>query len=189
MSLITALKKAALAVAKDRELKVPDGFNVDSPGLGEPARALLRRVAASHPAKEWTPASVMLWLYKTAHGKMTYTQGVNRMEGVNEKIEPPDWPKRADCSSLATWAYWVSDRPDPNGRGYDGQGYTGTLDDHGKVVRLSDAESSDLVFYSNPDHVAVYVGNGRVVGFGHQGGPDLDPVGYRLVHEVRRYPK
>jgi cell wall-associated NlpC family hydrolase len=130
----------------------------------------------------------MLWLVKNAKGKMVYTQShPARMIGVIGKLKPPKWPKTADCSALATWAYYASGLRDPNGLGFNGYGYTGTMQSHGVRVPLSKAKPGDCVFYSNPDHVAIYVGNGRVVGFGHQGGPDNDPVNYRPVTEVRRY--
>jgi len=189
MSSITELKHKLLVVAKDRNVKIPGGYDADSPNLGEAARTLLRRVSLSKAPPDWDPAKVMLWLVKVAAGRMIYTQGADRMQGVREKIRPPDWPKHADCSSLATWVYWVSEYPDPNGLGYNGTGYTGTLDDHGHRVSEVQAKRGDLVFYSNPDHVAVYVGNGRVVGFGHQGGPDNTDMDYRDVTQIRHYPE
>jgi hypothetical protein len=187
MSKVTRLKHAAKEVAKERGLKIPDGFDPDAPTLGQASRVLLRRISHSKAAVDWTPAKVANWLVRVAKGRMIYTQGADRMEGVREKIRPPNWPHHADCSSLATWIYWVSGYPDPNGRGYDGFGYTGTLDDHGVRVSRANIRLGDLVFYANPDHVAVYVGRGRVVGFGHQGGPDNDPIGYRTVAQIRHY--
>jgi hypothetical protein len=189
VTLITNLKHAALAVAKDRNVPIPDGFDADNPNLGDAARVLLRRVSYSKAAPDWTPAKVMMWLYNHHRGQMIYSQGADRMEGVNEKLRPPEWPKHGDCSSTATWAYWVSEYPDPNGLHYNGTGYTGTLDDHGVQVSRANAKLGDLVFYANPDHVAVYVGNGKVVGFGHQGGPDLDSINYRPVAQIRHYPR
>jgi hypothetical protein len=185
MSNITELKHAAARVARDRDVNIPAGFNADGTNLGEAARILLRRISYSKKPVDWTPAKVMVWLTKVAKGKIIYTQGSNRMEGVTQKVEPPLWPHHGDCSSIATWAYWVSEYPDPNGLGYSGVGYTGTLQDHG--VKVATPRISDLVFYANPDHVAVYVGGGRVIGFGHQGGPDNDPINYRPVWEIRRY--
>jgi hypothetical protein len=187
MSNITELKHAAARVAHDRNVKIPDGFNADGPNLGEAARVLLRRVSYSKKPTDWNPASLMLWLTRVAKGHIIYTQGSNRMEGVTQKIEPPAYPHHGDCSSIATWAYWVSEYPDPNGLGYNGTGYTGTLQDHGVAVSRANLKRGDLVFYSNPDHVAVYVGNGRVIGFGGQGGPDNDPINYRPVWEMRHY--
>jgi hypothetical protein len=51
---IIALKKAAVAVAKGRGLAIPSGLNVTSPKLGDAAKTLLRRIAASNPPlKAW----------------------------------------------------------------------------------------------------------------------------------------
>jgi cell wall-associated NlpC family hydrolase len=36
-------------------------------------------------------------------------------------------PLSTDCSGFVTLCYWLAGAPDPNGLGYDGQGYTGTL--------------------------------------------------------------
>jgi cell wall-associated NlpC family hydrolase len=36
-------------------------------------------------------------------------------------------PLTTDCSGFATLCYFLAGAPDPNGRGYDGYGWTGTL--------------------------------------------------------------
>ena len=59
------------------------------------------------------------------------------MEGVRDKVQPPDVPSYEDCSSFATWCYWTADAPDPNGLGYNGSGYTGTQVQHGHQVDVS----------------------------------------------------
>ena len=40
---------------------------------------------------------------------------------------PPFLPGKLDCSGFATVCHFVGGAPDPNGRNYDGFGYTGTL--------------------------------------------------------------
>lgn len=138
-----------------------------------------------------------------------YTQGSLRFVGVTARIKPPDFPRFADCSSFATWCYWAAsaeeahDRagliPDPNGRGYDGFGYTGTLIGRGTVVSINRLRPGDLVFYGSasarpgfpagsPTHVAVYVGSGKVVSHGNEAGPQVLPVLYRTVNHARTYP-
>lgn len=120
-----------------------------------------------------------------------YTQGPRRMEGVRRKILPPAVPHYEDCSSFATWCYWVGGAPDPNGQGYNGQGYTGTLAQHGRRVRLDDAKPGDLILYGHGapwQHVAIYVGHGRVISHGSERGPFLLPVRYRGdLGEIRSY--
>ncbi len=51
---IIALKKAAVAVAKGRGVAIPKGLDVSAPKLGDAAKTLLRRIAASNPPqKAW----------------------------------------------------------------------------------------------------------------------------------------
>ncbi len=121
------------------------------------------------------------------------------------KLErPPFVPDELDCSGFVTVCHFVGGAPDPNGRRYDGGGYTGTLMSHGKRCSQRDLEAGDLVFYGHttqrkpafpigsPTHVAVYDGNGGVYS---QGGPfppphvrmKRHPVNYRSVNHYRHY--
>lgn len=114
-------------------------------------------------------------------GVIHYTQGPLRMEGVRRRLRPPSIPRWEDCSSFATWNYWVSGSADPNRLGYNGQGYTGTQIIHGDRVSQSQLRPGDLVFYGHyaVTHVAVCVGHGRVVSHGSEVGPLLLPTNYR----------
>ena len=118
-----------------------------------------------------------------------YTQDARRMEGVRQGVRPPRHPAWEDCSSFATWCYWAAGAVDPNGLGYNGFGYTGTQVQHGKTT--NSPRPGDLVFYgggSVPSHVAVYVGNGKVVSHGSEPGPYLLPIDYRSDRsQVRSY--
>jgi hypothetical protein len=115
-------------------------------------------------------------------GVIHYTQGPLRMEGVRRRLRPPSIPRWEDCSSFATWCYWVSGTADPNRLNYNGQGYTGTQINHGEHISGSNLKQGDLVFYgrgSAPSHVAVYVGSGRVVSHGSEVGPLFLDTYYR----------
>lgn len=123
-----------------------------------------------------------------------YTMGPLRMIGVTRKIRLPDYPRYADCSSGATWLYWQAGAPDPNNRGYDGEGYTGTLAAHGTGVSPSSIMPGDLVFYGDPPtfhHVAVAIkGQGfdaKVWSHGSESGPSYRSAFYRPITGVRRY--
>lgn len=87
------------------------------------------------------------------------------------QVGKPLWvPSRLDCSGFFTDCHFAGGAPDPNGRDYDGQGYTGTLIDHGtRVDSIRDLRKGDGIFYGrsssrpgfpagSPTHVAVYVG-------------------------------
>lgn len=105
-----------------------------------------------------------------------------------------------NCSGYITTVYFAAGAPDPNGRGYDGLGYTGVEVGRGVQVPLAAIDLLDLVFYGrtlvpspafpvgSPTHVAVYIGGGFVASDGSQSGPQKRTVGYREIHSVRRYP-
>lgn len=140
--------------------------------------------------KRETVVSAAMFGYHN-RGSIHYTQSSWRMYGVRNHIKPPNIPRYEDCSSFATWCYWVAGASDPNGLGYNGQGYTGTQVNHGKYVTLGNASAGDLIFYGwsrgIPTHVAVYVGNGRVVSHGSEVGPLFLPATYRSITTIRSY--
>lgn len=124
--------------------------------------------------------------YKRAY--IHYTQSSWRMYGVRNRIRIPGIPRYEDCSSFATWCYWHAGRPDPNGFGFNGQGYTGTLAAHGR--RPSVLRAADLIFYGGGfpyGHVTIYIGNGRCVSHGNEYGPQLLSAYYRTVSTSRTY--
>ena len=123
------------------------------------------------------------------------------MDGVRRKIYPPRVPEWEDCSSFATWTYFVAGAPDPNGAGYNGSGYTGTLSRHGRRLggegssrsqQLKLAQPGDLVFYGPGwpwGHVSIYIGGGQVVSHGTESGPNRTPIDYRSDRgQIRTYP-
>lgn len=129
--------------------------------------------------------------------RVHYTESASRMTIVRKRLRPPVadgidiWE---DCSSFDTGLYWIAGAPDPNGRGYDGQGYTGTLYPRGRSVTAAGARPGDLVFYgwdsriNAPAHVALYIGNGRVISHGSEAGPLELGVDYRGDrHDIRSY--
>lgn len=111
--------------------------------------------------------------------------------------KPPFVPHGWDCSAFATACHFAGGAPDPNRLNYNHQGYTGTLLNSGRTVgSVSELEPGDLVFYGyttrsspafphgSPTHVAVYVGNGRVISNGHYP-MGLYPVNYG--QQINRY--
>jgi hypothetical protein len=119
-----------------------------------------------------------------------------------QRGRPPWVPSRWDCSAFVTCCHEAGGAPDPNGRGYDGLGYTGTLMSRGtRVASWRDLEPGDLIFYGSssgrpafsagdPTHVALYVGviDGQPLVLSHGSYPmGLRPVSYRPVNHYRRY--
>ena len=56
-------------------------------------------------------------------------------------------PLTTDCSGFVTVCYYLAGAPDPNGRGYDGSGYTGTMLGHLPPIGAADARRGDLVVW------------------------------------------
>lgn len=91
-----------------------------------------------------------------------------------------------DCSALATLTYKAAGVKDPNGAGYNGGGNTTTLRAHG--TKTNTPNPGDLVFYASPEHVAVYIGEDKVIELGGTPGPNEEPIHYRNdLLEVRSY--
>ena len=85
-------------------------------------------------------------------------------------------PIRTDCSGSSTHVLLMAGCPnDPHHRGWDGQGYTGTMHLHGKRIPLTSMANlrpGDCCFYGNqgggvPSHVIIVIGPGdRALNFG-----------------------
>lgn len=116
-----------------------------------------------------------------------------RMSGVKGDLHPPQFGRYEDCSSEDTWFKFIVAWPDPNGRGYDGEGFTGTEIQNGRRIEFSELLTNDSVFYGrdrngNPTHVATYYGDGMVCTNGSEADPRFKPVRYRTdINQIRRY--
>jgi putative peptidoglycan binding protein/NlpC/P60 family protein len=144
--------------------------------------------AATSPIAEKRKAIVATALFGARNKySIHYTQSWLRMYGVRNKIKPPGIPRYEDCSSFSTWCYWVAGAADPNGLGYSGFGFTGTLASHGR--RVSTPKPGDLVFYGPypHSHVTIYIGNGMCVSHGSEIGPIVTRYNYRPVAQIRSY--
>jgi peptidoglycan hydrolase-like protein with peptidoglycan-binding domain len=162
-----------------------------SRALVEAVRKKMRKLANPSGKRQRIVAAAFVGY--SNRDRIHYTQDARRMQGVRDGIRVPRFPAFEDCSSFATWCYWVAGAPDPNGRGYDGFGFTGSQIGPGKKV--AEPRPGDLVFYgwepaprNCPKHVAVYVGNGKVVSHGSDSGPNLAVLDYRTDrNQIRSY--
>lgn len=96
---------------------------------------------------------------------------------------------RTDCSAFVTLMYKAAGLSDPNGRNYDGYGFTGTLWARGNTVSVP--QPGDLVFYGYmdlvghpPSHVAICVAEGAVVSFGST---PIKYLQYNYRSDIRGY--
>ena len=89
---------------------------------------------------------------------------------------PQALPLRTDCSGFVTVCYRWAGAVDPNGRDFDGQGYTGTMLQHCRQTARSAAQPADLVIWGAPPghHVALVLEPGPdplLCSHGQENGP------------------
>lgn len=112
-------------------------------------------------------------LWGVAHeGQVHYRQS-RPIDGIGHKRK---LPLTTDCSGFVTDCYNWAGAPDPNGLGYNGQGYTGTLLNHLDRIPRAKARPGDLVVFGPAPgrHVVVIVGTGAdpyIVSHGQERGP------------------
>jgi hypothetical protein len=98
------------------------------------------------------------------------------IDGISHKYKLPLW---TDCSGFATLCYKWAGAPDPNGRAFDGYGYTGTLLQHMKHIPHYMADIADLVVFGSfpGHHVVILTGlGGQCVSHGQEHDPSLTNV-------------
>jgi hypothetical protein len=89
---------------------------------------------------------------------------------------PKHLPLTTDCSGFATLCYKWAGAPDPNGNGYNGQGYTGTMMAHMKHIPKSEVQKGDLVIFGRATghHVCIVLEPGEnplLASHGGESGP------------------
>lgn len=112
-------------------------------------------------------------LWGVAHEGQIHYQQSRPIDGLGHKHK---LPLSTDCSGFVTDCYNWAGAPDPNGLGYNGSGYTGTLLNHLDHIRRPQAQPGDLVVFGpgTGHHVVVIVGSGSdpdIVSHGQERGP------------------
>lgn len=101
---------------------------------------------------------------------------------------PRQLPQYSDCSGFATNAVKDAGGDDPNGDGFSGYGFTGTLYNHCPKVAKADAKPGDLLEHGGypGSHVNVLIEKGSkadpmVVSHGQESGPRLYPTSVEIA--------
>jgi cell wall-associated NlpC family hydrolase len=125
--------------------------------------------------------------------QISYSQ-TRPIRNFETQIEGPWRSIIWDCSGFATVAYRQAGLPDPNGFGYNGWGYTGTLVQYGRRISVTELKPGDMVFYGSPAtpggsaHVGIYIGGGKIISHGSWRGPLVTSLWYRSdLHSCRSY--
>jgi uncharacterized protein YfaT (DUF1175 family) len=125
-------------------------------------------------------------MFAYAHAPRHYTQDMFGRAPYLRRITPPNMWSSSDCSGFALWCLWLADVKDCGP--YDG--WTGSMQEHGKVVSRGHAQPGDMAFYVNHVAVIVHVKDGdiKIVSMGHDGGPFYVSLDYRSdLQEIRSY--
>jgi cell wall-associated NlpC family hydrolase len=120
-------------------------------------KKIIQKISANKQV--WAGDAIVAWArYSNLHkDQWIYTQGPTRFVDLRTPFASPI---TADCSSAVTyWFYWAGITMDPNGLGYNGYGYTGTLLSHGTKIDKSSVAPGDVVVYGEGtgDHTALVV--------------------------------
>lgn len=109
-------------------------------------------------------------------------------------IPPLPKPDNTDCSGSVTQIYKLAGCPDPNGKHYDGEAYTGYLRNHGRKIAFADALPGDLLHHGtgrpgDPQHVTILVDKRRGIAFTFGSNPAhfVNLAGYRRILLVTRH--
>jgi cell wall-associated NlpC family hydrolase len=95
-----------------------------------------------------------------------------------------------DCSGFATLCYYLGGAPDPNGRGYDGYGWTGSLLEGMENVDRHAVLAGDLVVWGEypGHHCAVVLERGDDPLLASHG-QERGPLAIRFSEESRYQPR
>lgn len=107
-------------------------------------------------------------LLAVAHTALGYKSGYSETRPMPRNLAATS-KTPTDCSGFMTLIYKAAKLPDPNGLGYNGYGYTGTLLKNGRPTNKP--LPGDMAFWNGPSHVGMMIGNGLVIEWGAAPGP------------------
>lgn len=98
-------------------------------------------------------------------------------------------PLTTDCSGFVTLCYFLAGAPDPNDRGYDGSGWTGTLLERMENVDRRAVEAGDVVVWGEyPGHHCALVLEPGDDPWLASHGQERGPLAIRFSDECRYQP-
>src|SRR5262249_44580501 len=163
---------------------IPTGLpHAGEPGLDATAINMLKDAAADPPSGGSGAGNLTDYCKQSIGNepKIHYSQA----RPMTHLGVPPAQGFTCDCSGHSTSAYYWAGWIDPNKRGFDGYGYTGTLCQHPKVS--GPYQVGDLGFYStsyswsNTTHVVTcYVGGDSGTSLWCSHGQESGPTSVRL---------
>jgi hypothetical protein len=105
-------------------------------------------ITSTAPAPTYTKRQLVVRL---CHWGISHTAQIHYAEKRPMPLTTPHvlphLPLTTDCSGWATLCYRYAGAADPNGLGYNGAGYTGTLLKHMRHITTRDLEPGDLAVF------------------------------------------
>lgn len=137
----------------------------------ERARSGVSYIVFEQQALRQKIKSIALW--GVANTAAIHYEQKRPIDGINH---PYELPLYTDCSGFVTLCYRWAGAPDPNGRSFDGLGFTGTLLQHMHAIMLSQVKVGDVVVYGAypGHHTCVVIEPGAdplLVSHGQEGDP------------------
>lgn len=166
---VCRFKKSYLGAAPDCKIFGTLAWNKLKPFLGDSDRALVRQhkaaiAAAIRGARESPREKIAAVALRGYAERWRYTYAQTRPYSKAFF----SGGRYYDCSSFVTMCYYMAGAPDPNGFGYNGYGYTGSMWPRGSFT--SSPEAGDLAFYGNrggaTTHMAIHINRYEIISFG-----------------------
>jgi hypothetical protein len=132
--------------------------------------AKLGRVPKPPPEGSLRTKIVAQGKWGVAHKARIHYRQSRPIDGIDK---PHKLPLYTDCSGFVTLCYKWAGAPDPNGNGYNGAGYTGTLEAHMRHIPHAQIHPGDLCLWKGK-HVSLVIAAGRdplLVSHGEESGP------------------
>jgi hypothetical protein len=169
-----------VGVAEDVELfcLLADVDSSDAHVVGQERWAMLYGFADEYArelaAGQELPGSAVCSGLVTAAEQYVQAGGSYVQARPYQRDQPARTPLRNDCSGSIHHLFLLAGGPDPSGNGFNGSGYTGTMEVRGERRDLGAApRAGDCVFYggtpgsgTGSSHVAMHLGDGRMFTFG-----------------------
>ena len=158
-------------------------------GLPLPVDYDARRKARQHDAAKSRTVREQIVanaIWGIAHEADIHYQQQRPIDGLHNARQ---LPLQTDCSGYATLCYSWAGAPDPNGLGYSGQGYTGTLLQHMTRIPLAAVQAGDLVVWGDaPGHHVAIVLQGGADPLLCSHGQERGPIEIRFSEESKYQP-
>ena len=171
--------------ANVRAFQKAKGLKVDGQ-IGSKTFAVLKPYFNKQAKKLWVAATTLTKYEKMADYGLRCLQNAayihygisGRMWCVRNRVawkgDSTTIMKTDDCSAFSTDLRFVCGFSDPNGRGYDGQGYSGTMwrNPKGKLV-TGTKRGGDCSLYGPENHATIWITSKHMLSHGCEAGPLL----------------